>query len=276
MDNIIEFRGKKQSITAWQQETGINRKTISCRLKSGWSVKDALTKEPYESYSTYKLNARFFHNIDSEIKAYWLGFIAADGGISLVDENRPHSKLKVNLNKRDKSHLEKMLKHFDSTHPIKYRNSTNSSCVMISNKMFVEGLTKNGLMPNKVESLRWPTHIDIDLQQHYLRGYFDGDGCFSMKKGKWPQGYVSLLGNFDFLNGMQSFLNERCGFPANIKLLPCGKSKVTGVIQWGGNGRFRTFGEFIYNNSTVFLDRKREKYLKIRKFCPVKREASCQ
>lgn len=37
----------------------------------------------YESKAKYKFNHRYFENIDSEEKAYWLGFIAADGYVYL-------------------------------------------------------------------------------------------------------------------------------------------------------------------------------------------------
>lgn len=39
----IEFNGKTQCLTDWAKETGIKRLTLRHRLKSGWSVEDALT-----------------------------------------------------------------------------------------------------------------------------------------------------------------------------------------------------------------------------------------
>jgi hypothetical protein len=48
----IEFCGKTMSISSWERETGICRKTISDRLYKGWSVGEALTK-PIKSHKKY-------------------------------------------------------------------------------------------------------------------------------------------------------------------------------------------------------------------------------
>jgi len=42
----IKFRGKTQCLTAWANEIGMSRQTLSIRLKRGWSVEDALTTQP--------------------------------------------------------------------------------------------------------------------------------------------------------------------------------------------------------------------------------------
>ena len=43
---------------------------------------------PKRSKSRYSLNERYFKNIDSGNKAYWLGFLAADGCVSNNPGNR--------------------------------------------------------------------------------------------------------------------------------------------------------------------------------------------
>ena len=40
----LTFDGKTQTISMWAEETGIDRRAITQRLKRGWSVEDALTR----------------------------------------------------------------------------------------------------------------------------------------------------------------------------------------------------------------------------------------
>lgn len=45
-DNVrLKFNGKEMILTDWAKEVGINYKTISDRLKRGWTVEEALTKK---------------------------------------------------------------------------------------------------------------------------------------------------------------------------------------------------------------------------------------
>lgn len=40
---VISFRGERKSITAWAKKLGLRRSALSARLRSGWSIEDALT-----------------------------------------------------------------------------------------------------------------------------------------------------------------------------------------------------------------------------------------
>jgi hypothetical protein len=42
-NRLLTFNGKTQCVTAWAEETGINRDTIDKRLKLGWTVEDVFT-----------------------------------------------------------------------------------------------------------------------------------------------------------------------------------------------------------------------------------------
>lgn len=42
----ITFNGETNCITKWERITGISRKTISKRLKNGWTIQNALTVPP--------------------------------------------------------------------------------------------------------------------------------------------------------------------------------------------------------------------------------------
>ena len=90
----------------------------------------------------YSVNENYFSVIDSEEKAYWLGFIAADGNIGGIYDFR------IELQKQDLSHLEKLKVALNSTHPIKL-TSKNTYLFRIVNKQFYSDLIKQGIYPCK-------------------------------------------------------------------------------------------------------------------------------
>ena len=47
-NHLITYNGKTQNMTQWAKEIGVRREIIKDRLKSGWSVEDALTKRKCE------------------------------------------------------------------------------------------------------------------------------------------------------------------------------------------------------------------------------------
>ena len=96
INNAVEyFKNNKISITACSKMFGIHRETLAKYLKQN---------NLHEDRRSYKINENFFKVIDTEEKAYWLGFITADGGLK-SDANI----LKLRQSKKDTSHLEKFM-----------------------------------------------------------------------------------------------------------------------------------------------------------------------
>ena len=115
----------------------------------------------------------FFENIDSEEKAYWLGFIYADGFII-----SSRDAFGLSLSVKDESHIEKFLKSIKSNNKIsRYFNNMGFeySRIVIHSKKLKEDLIKNGCLENKTFLLKFP-NIDKEYVRHFIRGYFDGDG----------------------------------------------------------------------------------------------------
>lgn len=136
----------------------------------------------------HTLNESFFHIIDTEEKAYWLGFLMADGAIPSVGKNKPYSRLSIILKEDDIDHLEKFIQALESDYEIKTkdlndkRGFTTSKCeVNISSKELVDDLISHGVVPNKTGKELIPD-INQNLIKHFIRGYFDGDGSLAKSK----------------------------------------------------------------------------------------------
>ena len=136
-----------------------------------------------KGHSLDTANYHIFDSIDNEEKAYWLGFLFADGYVSLKT-----NLIELSLQLNDKNHLEKF-KLFISAK----QNITEDSfrCrITISNKHLKETLINLGCTPQKSNNIRFPK-IDKNLYPYFIRGYFDGDGSISRNFSITSDAYFS-------------------------------------------------------------------------------------
>lgn len=235
MPTLTEDIRNGKTITAIAEEYGVSRDIIYNRLKL-----DGL------DHQKLKFDHDFFEIIDSEEKAYWLGFIMADGCVSLTQQ----PKVIIALHKKDGHHLEKWHKALGSCRKINYwRNRVAST--HYSAKM-CQDLIQLGCTPRKSLSLKFPS-LRKDLIRHFVRGYFDGDGCISIhnKDKKTHQMRFTIISTKEFLDTLQRILGT------NNKYTQHGRAYSLSV---NGNKKSGVIFQWMYKNATVFLDRKKEVY----------------
>lgn len=209
-----------------------------------------IPKNPNEFnyFKKYSVDERYFDNIDSEAKAYILGFIAADGYVV-------HNRFIISINSQDKNILEKIKYEMNSTHPIvdfikddKYLHSKLSiNSVKLCSKLAEYGL----LSPKSLTMKNIVKYIPKDLVFHFMRGYFDGDGCIHYGEYSTGKKYaITIIGTKKFL---ETSFNEY--FQTNNKI---GKYKSCNMYYWkiSNKTHIKDFIEKIYENATIFLDRK--------------------
>jgi hypothetical protein len=151
------------------------------------------------------LKANFFQNIDSEEKAYFLGLFAADGSIDVRKcPNRGNSyRATLSLKQSDDYLLEYFRKQINQKTTLKYaapktvnmRNkeyySQGQASINIYSKVFVNHLIDQGIVPNKTYVSVGIPSFEEKLIPHYMRGYFDGNGCIGIyKEGKHIRCYI--------------------------------------------------------------------------------------
>ena len=139
-----------------------------------------------------------FEDIDNEEKAYWLGFLFADGNIT-YDLDKTKYKIELGLATIDYNHLEKYKTFLKYNKDIKFRSSTNSCRIIVGSKKACEDLIKLGCTPKKSLILKFPKNIREDLLSHFIRGYFDGDGSISICKNTNRLKTICILGTLNFL-----------------------------------------------------------------------------
>lgn len=218
----------------------------------------------YLGINEYKMknyDEDFFAEIDSEEKAYWLGFICADGYL-----NSRHNTVGICLDIKDIEHLNKFKKVLSLNKELKVRKSRYSHNHKETTKVTIEvystkmdsDLRKLGLTETKSNTLGLVQVPDY-LMNHFIRGYFDGDGCvFSSFSKKGTKKYFTV--GFTFV-GTETFLNfVNSVLPFKVKSLQKDKrANGSYTLYICSRTRFLIMYEYLYKNATIYLDRKFEK-----------------
>jgi hypothetical protein len=246
IDNIITEEYKK----------GMLVKDISLKYNVSLNIiykilnDNKVIKTISKSKQKYKINEEIFKEIDTEEKAYWLGFLFADGY-----NNTNKNSVALTLSNVDLDHLYKFKNFVETNKPIR-RNNDNSSKLVLENKLISSDLNNHGVIQNKTHKLEFP-NIESKLENHFIRGYFDGDGCITYGKiiGKYAN--ISIVSNKIFLEKIVDKIN------INFTYTKRHKKKADNIFTIGTGGIINLiiFYHYIYNDATIYMDRKRNKFI---------------
>lgn len=263
-----EYVIKKKSIRQIEKETHGYDETIKKYLvKFGFFDPDRRR----QAGKKYHFEERIFKDIDTEEKAYWLGFITADGCIEDMkrikkDGSVYHNyRLRFLLSSKDETHLIKFKKWLgDLNLPIKNRTTKlngydkiyHMSELKVCCKQLALDLMDKGVLPNKSTKEKPYYNISDNLIRHYIRGILDGDGCI-LKTIDYPK--ITIVGSQELMNWIKDKVGYGCVYRdhTSINLYSFNIHKKRDVYN---------FLEWIYKDSHIFLDRKYEIYQEHIKF----------
>lgn len=124
----------------------------------------------------YKLNENFLDNLDCQEKAYFLGIMYADGNIYNYKNSY---RCSLSQCEKYKDVIYKIKEILDAEQPVYVKKTTGQLQyhLVLYNSHLCRKLIQYGCIPNKSLILRFPKNIPEELMPHFIRGYFDGDGC---------------------------------------------------------------------------------------------------
>lgn len=214
----------------------------------------------------YTLQCDYFDVIDTEDKAYWLGFITADGALTTeAASGKKVYYLRIALQRRDRAHLEAFQKAIGTNAPIydymtrpnkTTKESKSASGITVSSKQMVQALVRYGLTQRKSLTVEW-WNGPADLMRHYARGVFDGDGCLCSTKvagRKEPRWSFSLIGSIPLIQGFIDWTSPFLSHPMRLRYRTPDK---TAYVATAGIHRAATLTKLLYEGATISLDRKR-------------------
>lgn len=231
----------------------------------------------------YKVNENYFDKIDTVNKAYFLGFLYADGYIfegkeNTNTKNKKSQTLNLTLQKEDTYILERLRLDIQSERPLTYIKSQDKYRLCICSKQLVQRLVELGCGQAKTFKLEFPTEEQVPsyLIRHFIRGYFDGDGSLYFKEGiknkLSVQCQFSIISSHAFIKSVNEFLIKELNINSYIR-----KANTKNIhrhvyrLQVSGRNNVCKLMEFLYlDKEYFFLSRKFEKYLDIKNYTKLK------
>jgi hypothetical protein len=208
-------------------------------------------------------NEMYFQNIDTEKKSYFLGLFAADG-CNYINGNR--TRCFISLKEEDKDILNVLNYEIfpNNDRKLIYKKSYGSSKPQYKfetfNKQISNDLISYGITPKKSQTLNFRfDRIPENLMNHFIRGYFDGDGCISsyqIKNQTRKKYRISILSTKLFLENIVKYLPPAITHSIKFR---------DGIYELtiSGNNQVKLFCDFIYKNSTTHLNRKHDRYIEL-------------
>ena len=213
-----------------------------------------------------------FKNLTMEESSYLYGLLITDGFI-VADkrDNKIYYKVGIELQEKDKDILEKLLELLPEGHINCRKRDTNFKKNYICYNFYyykqdlIEWLYENGFpQQNKTENSCPP--IGIYDEEAFWRGVIDGDGSLgflTVKKTNSKTPFLFLTTKSEQLKDCYlSYLYKNFNITKNVH-----RNARDNIYNIGVTGRkANKISCKIYNNATIYLNRKYEKYLESKKW----------
>lgn len=266
---------KRKSFTNEEKESILNElvsgkplSQIEKEYKITYQSLYQYAKEKNLDYKTNKgrknhFNLDFFSKIDNEEKAYWFGFLYADGSIvkSSSSDSFPN-RLQVNISYTDREVLVDLLTSIDSDNikivdytPKGTFSKNQMSRISLNSKKMCEDMVSNGYRLLKEQSNAHVfSCIPVELHRHFIRGVFDGDGSIIEPKT------FSIIGQLPFIKAIQEIIIQNCNMNETKLLLYKDRGNGELVTMKYGGSQIQRIYHFLYEDSHYFLKRKHNKF----------------
>lgn len=207
-------------------------------------------------------NSKAF-DILTEESAYWIGFIAADGCLS-TKYNGGIKGLSIKLQHSDVGHLIKFQKFLSTKYAV--ISNDKFARIQVYDNLIYDKLIQYGLCENKT-NCDYRISDEILYNKHFWRGMIDGDGSLGIYKNRNTT-YVrlNLVSNtYLILLQFRLFINKYIGILPNIlNRSNCSSMDINLTSKNAVN-----ILNILYKDSSIYLDRKYNKYLEILNTCVV-------
>lgn len=213
-----------------------------------------------EIHRIFDRNSHYFDEINTPNKAYILGILYADG-CNHINHNAIH----LQLQERDKEILEKIKYEIEYEGPLRFNPTheknnrfQNSYILCINDEHMSKKLNELGVVNAKSLTLKFPTFLKEDLLSHFIRGYYDGDGCIYYYE-RFQKCQTQICGTRDFCEKLSEILTLM-----NIKHCikhPKQCHENTVVLATNGNKSSYNFLSWLYKDADLKMNRKYQSYL---------------
>lgn len=222
----------------------------------------------------------YFKVIDSEVKAYILGYLVADGSIEeSVRKDRPSKlvRLRFGCVSEDDEIIRLIQREIAPNNNLRFyqpkqENHKQVTILQICDKELINDLrTLYNIQPRKTYDTNFEfPNIPKEMERHFIRGFIDGDGSIGTR-------HFSMICNSPkFAEQIKDKFLEAV---PNLKWVIYKENRKTTnywSLHFSYNIKVRKpIFEYLYKDATVFLNRKRNKALNTVLNAVDKRTAQC-
>lgn len=211
----------------------------------------------------YKIDENYFDVIDTPNKAYILGFLYADGC-----NNKNKGTISMSLEEKDKHILEDIRNEIGSERPLEFIDYSNKHDfgytyknqyrLLLFSAHMCRILETYGVVPNKSLVLDFPNLKD-NLLHHFIRGYFDGDGCIT--QGKKDTNFIlTITSTNSFCEKLKEIVEKEVGINCHI-YDASNHNGITKVFTTSGRLQTKAILDWLYQDADLFLKRKYDRYI---------------
>lgn len=243
-EELINLYAQTKSVYKMAEHFGVSNQTVT-RAMDFHGI-----KRSNNGNRKHHFNDRYFDVIDSQDKAYWLGFIMADGCV--YKGTGDTYRLQINLKADDAPHLNKFQQAIGSDYKVSIKEVGGSKVAQlkVNSTVMCLDLIKHGVTERKSLVCQLPS-IDESLMSHYIRGYFDGDGCISFTVNDRMRKSFSIVGGEKMLKAINKYLQ--------ISLRQV-EGKSVHEIYTHDSKKITDIFEYLYKDAYVYLTRKKRSY----------------
>lgn len=248
IESILKLHEKGLTTAQIAEILGCCHSNVSKRLKKlGIRYQRDYSKVRRSRIGRHLIDTDYFKSIDSEAKAYFLGLMYSDGSVT---KNQFYLKLK------DEDIIQKFREELKSSAPIRRIEEPFSAYILtISCKELCNQLIKHGCVPNKTRTIQVPK-LREDLYRHFIRGFFDGDGCLQLQDKIYHCRFDLTSASIKFLKEIRPMITQHAKTNGYL-----GKESKYEVWHLNYSGhQVENILDWLYQDSHFYLQRKYDKY----------------
>lgn len=174
-----------------------------------YAIEFGLRKPKKSIASVNPVNEKYFDEVDNFKKAYWLGFIMADG-YTYKTPNREKYELAIKIKSTDIDHLKEFAKDIEFPEEKivigsgKRNNNTNYYCFLrtYNTHLVTTVMNKHRIVQNKTYVQCLPDSIPKEYISDFIRGYWDGNGSFAQK------GWSACTMSYQLIESFAKYFDE--------------------------------------------------------------------
>lgn len=218
---------------------------VSNQTVLNYLVEDGIETRDYsESGRVYPIDDSFFHVIDTDEKAYWLGWFFASGGIGVQSTSE---FVELIVRAEDLDRLDAFSEAVQTRRPYDSIRDGAVYRLRIKNPNLYEQLKGHGLTPHKAHTLLFPEHLPFERKRPFLLGYVEG-------KSTVHSDTFTMSGTPPFLSAAQRLLKESAGLDATL-------STDSKRLYLNQTSIISSFVEWLYRDMLTFSVSRREQLL---------------